>query len=240
MKQTSSPLHLDIQHGDTSFRVAVKRVATARRFTLRVSAATRHATLTMPLRSNFHQAADFAQRHSGWIAARLTRLADEIVIMPGSEIPFRGRLHLIIQSEKKRGTVWIEEHGSAPLLYVAGDPDHAGRRLKDFLKKQARLALDHAVRRYSDQLGLSARGIALKDTKSRWGSCSADGRLNFSWRLIFAPPEILDYLAAHEVAHLKEMNHSRRFWALVRMLYPEYRQAELWLKQNGMTLHRYR
>ena len=240
-RRQPAPTHLDIIHGESIFRVAVKRMAKARRFTLRVSAATRIVTLTMPMSSNFDQATDFAHRHGAWIAARLTKFDDEVPIAPGSEIPFRGKLHQIIHRAEKRGTVWVEhDHETSPQLVVAGLADHAARRVRDFLKKEARVALDQAVERYTTLLGIPARRIALKDTKSRWGSCSADGRLNFSWRLILAPPEILDYLAAHEVAHLKELNHSPRFWKIVASLYPDYKNAEAWLKRHGMALHRYR
>lgn len=240
-RRQSPQTHLDIIDGEVVYRVAVKRMAQARRFTLRISAATRAVTLTMPLRSSFEQAHNFAERHRAWIVDRLTKFDDEVSIAPGSEIPFRGAPHKIIHGDQKRGTVWIErDHDPLPWLIVAGALDHAPRRLRDFLKKEARAALDQAVERYTTQLGIPARRIALKDTRSRWGSCSVDGRLNFSWRLILAPPEILDYLAAHEVAHLKELNHSPRFWELVASLYPDYRKAEAWLKRHGASLHRYR
>ena len=195
----------------------------------------------MPLRADLISARDFVDRHGAWIATRIDRLGGEIAIAPDIEIPFRGVMHRIIHRPHARGTVWFEQDDAkGPCLVVAGSIDHASRRLRDFLKKEARRALDHAVQHYTEALGIPARRIALKDTKSRWGSCSADGRLNFSWRLILAPPEILDYLAAHEVAHLKELNHSPRYWALVASLYPEYRSAESWLKRHGMNLHRYR
>ena len=239
-RQKPLPSHLDIIHGEATFRVAIKRMAKARRFTLRVSAATRVVTLTMPLRSSFDQAADFASRHGGWIADRLNKFDDHVQIAPNAEIPFRGVPHRIIHRGEKRGTVSAEcdEVGSHHLV-VSGQIDHTPRRIRDFLKKEARVALDQAVERYTKILGVPARRIALKDTRSRWGSCSADGRLNFSWRLIFAPPEILDYLAAHEVAHLKELNHSPRFWSIVASLYPDYKKAEAWLKRHGASLHRY-
>jgi predicted metal-dependent hydrolase len=239
-RQKPLPSHLDIIHGEATYRVAVKRMAKARRFTLRVLAATRVVTLTMPIRSSFDQAVDFASRHGGWIADRLNKFDDHVQIAPNAEIPFRGVPHRIIHRGEKRGTVSVErDEQDSPHLIVAGRVDHAPRRVRDFLKKEARLALDQAVERYTKILGIPARRIALKDTRSRWGSCSADGRLNFSWRLIFAPPEILEYLAAHEVAHLKELNHSPRFWSIVASLYPDYKKAEAWLKRHGASLHRY-
>ncbi len=240
-RRATPPSHIDVTHEGAAYRVVVKRAAKAKRLTLRVSAATRAVTLTMPLRGDFKLVADFAQRHGAWIAERIARLDGEILIAPGVEIPFRGESHRIIHRADRRGTVWIEEaEDGASVIVVAGHGDHAARRVKDFLKKEARRALDQAVERYTTALGIPARRIALKDTRSRWGSCSTDGRLNFSWRLILAPPDVLDYLAAHEVAHLKEHNHSSRFWTVVSTLYPEYRKAEAWLKRHGMTLHRYR
>jgi predicted metal-dependent hydrolase len=239
--RTARPSHIEVTHEGHSYRVVLKPSVKAKRLTLRVSAATRAVTLTLPQRSDERLVMDFAQRHSAWIAARMARLEDEIVIAPGALIPFRGTPHHIIHRANARGTVWIEEaQDGASVIVVAGRSDHAARRVKDFLKKEARRALDRAVERYTDALGIPARRIALKDTRSRWGSCSSDGRLNFSWRLIFAPSEILDYLAAHEVAHLKEHNHSARFWATVAVLYPDYKKAEAWLKRNGVSLHRYR
>jgi predicted metal-dependent hydrolase len=110
----------------------------------------------------------------------------------------------------------------------------------DFLKREARRDLDEAVLRHAQKLGVTARRIVLKDTTSRWGSCSISGTLNFSWRLILAPSFVLDYLAAHEVTHLKEHNHSARYWALLEMLYPDIEKAESWLKRHGVDLHRYR
>jgi predicted metal-dependent hydrolase len=113
------------------------------------------------------------------------------------------------------------------------------RRVRDFLEREAKRDLQAAVARHTAALGIPARRITVRDTRSRWGSCSAKGYLNFSWRLILAPPFVLDYLAAHEVAHLKEMNHSPRFWREVHALCPRTEEAERWLKRHGTDLHRY-
>jgi hypothetical protein len=113
------------------------------------------------------------------------------------------------------------------------------RRVRDFLEAEAKRDLSAAVKRYTARLGVDASRITVRDTKSRWGSCSAKGALNFSWRLILAPPFVLDYLAAHEVGHLKEMNHSSRFWRVVHGLCPRTDEAEDWLKRHGTELHRF-
>ena len=240
-RRDPAPTHIDVAHEGDRYRVALRRSAVAKRFTLRVSAAKREVTLTMPQRGSLAVAADFAARHGGWIAERLKRLDAAIDCVPGAVIPFRGIPHLIEHRPEARGTVWVETGpGGETLLVVAGRPEHARRRVADFLKHSAREDLDRAVARHTTRLGIPARKITLKDTTSRWGSCSSSGRLNFSWRLVLAPPEILDYLAAHEVAHLKELNHSARFWRVVSDLFPTYKAAEAWLKRNGAGLHRYR
>src|SRR5262249_38180527 len=121
-------------------------------------------------------------------------------------------------------------HGDVPALVVSGALEHAPRRLKDWMISEARRDLDQRVTSHSRQLGLRARRITLRDQKSRWGSCSADGQLSFSWRLVMAPPVVLDYVAAHEVAHLAEMNHGPRFWRLVETTMPNLEEAKLWLR----------
>jgi predicted metal-dependent hydrolase len=111
-----------------------------------------------------------------------------------------------------------------------------GPRIEAFVKLLARHRLSDACDRYAAQVGRKHAGLTLRDTRSRWGSCSAAGKLMFSWRLAMAPPEVLDYVAAHEVAHLVEMNHAPAFWAVVARLMPDYQRHRNWLKQNGATL----
>ena len=125
-----------------------------------------------------------------------------------------------------------------PAIEVPGEAPHVRRRLVDHLKKEARADLASAVARHAATLGVRPTAIRLKDTTSRWGSASARGVLAFSWRLIMAPPFVLDYVAAHEVAHLKEMNHSDRFWTICERLCPATEAAKDWLKKNGAGLHR--
>lgn len=155
-------------------------------------------------------------------------------------VPLRGEPHRIAHRPGRRGTVWVEAgEGGEPLLCVAGERPHVGRRVADFLRREARSDLDAASRRAADRLGVAVKRIAVRDPVSRWGSCSSAGVLSYSWRLILAPPFVLDYLAIHEVAHLVEMNHSPRFWRIVHRLCPETAQAKAWLDANGADLHRY-
>lgn len=221
--------------------VAVRRSGQARRMTLRVRAATRDVTLTLPSAASITGARDFIERHVGWIEQRLARLPDRIPFEPGEIIPLRGVGHRIVLREGLRGAVRVEPglRGEGPTLVAHGGPQHAARRISDWLKREARKDFAAAVSRHAAALGVTVGRISLKDTTSRWGSCSVAGDLSFSWRLVLAPAFVLDYLAAHEVAHRREMNHGPRYWANVAALVPDYERAEAWLKAHGATLHRY-
>ena len=231
--------HIEVTNGGETFRVALKRVSTSRRFTLRVRAATRDVLLTMPARSSLQSAREFAERHAAWIGVRLARLPRPVEFAPGAVTPLRGIDHTIIHRPGERGVAWIETGARGPLLCVSGDTPHVPRRVADFLKREAREDLQAAVSRHAKRLSVKPKRIVLRDTASRWGSCSSTGGLNFSWRLILAPPFVLDYLAAHEVAHIVHMNHSPLFWKLTRRLFPETDRAETWLKVHGAGLHRF-
>lgn len=240
-RHTPSPsvAEIEVEHDGETYRVALKRLASARRFTLRVRAATRDVLLTMPARSSLKSAREFAERHAAWIGARLARLPLPVAFAPNAVTPLRGLDHKIVHRPSQRGVVWTEISVAGPLICVSGEAPHIARRVGDFLKKEARTDLEAAVARHADRLAVSPRRIVLRDTASRWGSCSSTGALNFSWRLILAPPFVLDYLAAHEVAHIVHMNHSPMFWKLTRRIFPETERAEAWLKAHGAGLHRF-
>lgn len=234
------PDHLQIRHEGTSFQVMLRRRATARRMTLRVSSATRDVVLTVPEHTDLAAAIRFADGHGAWIAGRLARVPERVVFAPGVQIPLRGVPHRILHWSNVRGvtSATLDPVGE-PIIAVAGEAPHVARRVRQFLEREARRDLVTAVKAYTDALERPAKRVTVRDTKSRWGSCSATGCLNFSWRLILAPPFVLDYLAAHEVAHLKEMNHSQRFWRTLRKLCPHTDEAERWLKRHGTELHKY-
>lgn len=221
-------------------RVTVRRHPQARRLTLRVRAVARDVTLTAPIHVPLASAHDFVQRHREWVRVRLVRLPQMVPFEAGALVPVRGEPHLILHRPDLRGTVWsdVTENGT-PALYVAGEAPHVARRVRDHLKREARTELAAAVRRHAKALRVEVGRITLRDTASRWGSCSAKGDLSFSWRLIMAPPFVLDYLAAHEVAHRLEMNHGPRYWRLVEKIFPRRAEAEAWLRHHGAGLHRY-
>jgi predicted metal-dependent hydrolase len=239
-RRSSEPQTIEIVFDNSAFPVRLRRHRQARRYTLRIQATTREVILTIPPRGTLKEASAFALKHGGWIAARLGRLPKAAPFADGAVLPFRGVPHRIAHRPGARGTVWTEtDAGGEPLLCVAGQAPHIDRRIGDFLRREARRDLEFASQRFASDLGVVLRRVVVRDQSSRWGSCSTTGVLSYSWRLVLAPNEVLDYLAAHEVAHLVEMNHSAKFWRLVQRLYPGHEAARAWLDAHGADLHRY-
>jgi predicted metal-dependent hydrolase len=239
-RRPTEPQAIEVVCEDAVFLVRLRRHRQARRYTLRIVAVTREAVLTMPPRGSLREAREFAEKHRAWIATRFGRLPKAAPFAHGSELPLRGAVHAIAHRRGMRGTVWTETDGLGErLLCVAGESEHVSRRITDYLKRQAKRDLEVAVRRYTEVLGVTCRRISIRDQASRWGSCSTSGVLSFSWRLVLAPRFVLDYLAAHEAAHIVHMNHSALFWKLARRLHPGTDRAEAWLKIHGPSLHRF-
>ena len=238
-RRTSEPKDITVAFDGEIYPVRLRRHSQARRYTLRVYAASREVVLTMPPRGSVKQAREFAQKNGAWIAARLRRLPDAMPFAHGTLLPLRGVSHRIDHRKSTRGTVWIETGADMPLLCVAGETPHLPRRVRDFLKREAKRDLEMASGTAAQALGVTIKRVSVRDQSSRWGSCSSTGVLSYSWRLILAPSFVLDYLAVHEVAHLIEMNHSRRFWRVVEKICPDMGRAKAWLDAHGADLHRY-
>jgi len=219
--------------GDPPVEIRVKRSARARRFSLRVAQAGGAVTLSLPVSARLGDALAFARAQEGWIRRALERRPLQASVGAGGTIPFEGRPVQIALAEGVRAPVLRGDS----LLLPARKAAQGGAQVAAFLKAQARARLAAACDRHAAALGRPFRAITLRDTRSRWGSCTSDGRLMFSWRLVMAPPEVLDYVAAHEVAHLAQMNHSPAFWAEVARLCPDYRPRRAWLRSHGAGLH---
>jgi predicted metal-dependent hydrolase len=211
----------------------------ARRLIVKVHPSTGEVPVVAPSRRALEGALAFARSETDWIRKRLARVPKPVLLDVGEHVPFRGEIHHIVEGEKGRAPVWADEEDGEPVILVSGKPEHAPRRIVDYLKREARKTLDARTAFYADKLGIKPRRITVRDTASRWGSCSAQRSLSFSWRLILAPDFVLDYVVAHEVAHMKEMNHSPRFWQLVNMLGADVKRAQRWLADHGTMLHRY-
>jgi predicted metal-dependent hydrolase len=220
--------------GNPPISVHLKRSARARRISLRVSGLDGRVVLTLPNGVNEAEALEFAQEKAEWIRGHIADQPDRVRVGHGVSLPVDGQ-NRVVEPGPGRRVVMREKQ-----LLVPGPDARVQARLQGFLKELARDRLAAASDHYAALLGKPYRGITLRDTRSRWGSCSSAGGLMYSWRLILAPPEVLTYVAAHEVAHLEHMNHSRAFWDTVQQLYGPYQTPRNWLRQNGAGLHRYR
>lgn len=218
--------------GMPEVQVVLRHSARAKRMTLRVSQLDGRVTLTVPKGVPDRDAAEFVWAKENWIRGHLQRRPLGRDVQHGSVIPLEGKEYRIIEAQGRR-IIRAEETLGVPCGPV-------GPRLKSWLKELARDRLAAASDHYSDTLGQRYSKITMRDTRSRWGSCTANGGLMYSWRLIMAPPDVLRYVAAHEVAHLAEMNHSPAFWSQVERLYGAYDVPRNWLRTQGNVLHSYR
>lgn len=221
--------------GSPPIDVTLRRAAGLRRMSLRVSGLDQRVTLSVPRLVARAEALAFLTEKEGWLRAALARAPVRATVGLGSVVPIAGvmtevRAHASRQIVLREGVLW-----------VPADPDgtRTSARVAAFLKDRARAALVPATTDYAARLGRPVGAISLRDTRSRWGSCTADGRIMYSWRLAMAPRVVLDYVAAHEVAHLAHMDHSPRYWACVARLMPDYAVHRAWLKAHGAGLHGY-
>jgi hypothetical protein len=209
--------------------------AKARRLILRLDERRREAVAVAPSRRQMQAAARFAAERVDWISTRLQTIPEAVAFEEGAVFTYRGEPCRITRRGSGRLAKILP--GDPQVLVAPGDEDTLAARVTRYLKKQARADLTRAVERHCATLGAEYKSISVKDTRSRWGSCTADGTLAFSWRLILAPPDVLDYVAAHECAHLLEMNHSPRFWNHVARCCPDWMRQRAWLRTHGALLH---
>ncbi|MGH6853917.1 MAG: M48 family metallopeptidase [Aestuariivirga sp.] len=222
--------------GREELEVVFRRHARARRLVLRLNPEGTAALVTVPHGVSRHRALDFVHLSAPWLANRLQQRGANIALEPGNIIPFRGEDCEIRHVPSRRGIV--EADSVSRLIHVPGELAHVPRRLLDWLKAAARAELAAASEKYANAMNARYRRIVIRDQRSRWGSCSATGVLSYSWRLILTPAYVLDYVAAHEVAHLNHMDHSPAFWRLVLSHCPDASRAKKWLKANGNGVHR--
>ncbi|QCM11326.1 M48 family metallopeptidase [Agrobacterium tumefaciens] len=218
--------------------ITVRENPRATRITLRIEPGGRALKLTIPQGLHHRQVDDFLERHQGWLEGKLLKIGPDDGLGHGATIDIRGISHRIDHTGSLRGLTHISQDADGTaVLKVSGAPEHLRRRVATFLKKEAKADLEKLVAFHARAAGRPVRSISIKDTRSRWGSCSHDGNLSFSWRIVMAPEKVIDYLAAHEVAHLSEMNHGPKFWALCEKLCPHTDEAKEWLKRHGSKLH---
>lgn len=207
----------------------------AKRLILRLDERNREAVAIAPNRRKLSEVAGFAKERVEWLAQQLADLPKEVSLKPGNVFNLRGvPCHISLDGPGRRAVL---DAGDPPILRVPGEEETVYKRVERYLRREAHSDLTVAVEHYCELLGVSARKVTVKDTRTRWGSCTSDGRLAFSWRLVMAPTSVLDYVAAHECAHLLEMNHSSAFWAHVERCRPDWKDARGWLRAHGRALH---
>jgi predicted metal-dependent hydrolase len=214
--------------------VAFRRSARASKISLRIDASQGGIVITLPMRASRRAGLSLLQTHEAWVAEKLAALPSALPFKAGAIVPVCGAPHVITPTRQGRGGAWIE----AGRIYVTGEPQFLARRVTDCLKRLARQKLTALTAEKARLAGLTPKGVRVKDTKTRWGSCAPDGTLAFCWRLILAPDFVQDYVVGHEVAHLRHMNHGRNFWALTEKLTVHRAAASAWLGANGQALLR--
>lgn len=222
-----------IRIGDPEIEVRVKPNARARRMVLRVAKSDVEPTLTVPPGVPLQDARAFLTVHEGWLRLHLATRPKPRVVVDGARVTFGDEMLTVRLHEGRR----MERTGDT--LLVPATRLGVGVRVAAWMKEEARRLCLQGVERCAARLGCAFGRVRLGDPRARWGSCTSRGDLMFSWRLIMAPTAVLDYVIAHEVAHLVEFNHSRRFWALVEQLCPNHATARDWLRRHGAELHAY-
>lgn len=220
--------------GNEILPILIKRHRASRRFVIRYQPSRHAVSLTLPRYASLRQALRFAEEKREWIGRQIEKKPPHIFFTDGQVIPFLGR-DLRLCHRGGRGVVRMEGDS----VFVPGDTAFMARRVREWMKVEAKKEMTARTHTHAFSLGVRVKKITLRDTGSCWGSCSKGGNLSLSWRLAFAPPAVLDYVVAHEVAHIAEHNHSPAFWALVAQLCPHYKQAKAWLTAHGATLHAY-
>src|SRR5579884_571386 len=221
---------------DLGAPLAIRVNPRARRMLLRVDAARRAVELVLPRGVAPGLGLDFLAAKRGWISARLQNLPAAVPFVEGAVIPVLGVPHRIRRERDPAAPPVTLVDGE---IRVRGEPAHLARRVRDHLRELGRRELAARSHRLAERIGKNVKRVVVRDTKSRWGSCSSTGNLSYSWRLVFAPEAVVDYVVAHEVAHLAELNHGPRFWRLVAALVPDSAGPRAWLKRHRGRLFSY-
>ncbi len=222
--------------------VTLRRDPRARRIILRIDGqgdGGDGVAVTLPRGASVAEGLALVRKKADWVLEGLSRLTPRVAFADGAVVPLGGADHLIRHVPGGRGVTRGVVRREGGEILISGRTEHVTRRIRDWFRVQARSEIGPRVREKASRLGRPAGLITIRDTKSRWGSCSADGNMSFCWRLVMAPVQVLDYVVAHEVAHLAEANHGFGFWRVVDGLTADADGAREWLRKNGEALHRY-
>lgn len=224
----------DIQQ-TLGMEIKIIKSPSAKRLTLRIDAKERIPVLSIPPRCSSTRAVDFVNQHREWIAESLTKIPIAKSFEDGETISILGKTYVICHSPQSRRGVYIEEN----ILYVSGAKEFLHRRICDYIKKAAKKEFLMISQQLANKINCQVKSVSIKDTKSRWGSCSSLDNINYNWRIALAPDFVIYYLIAHEVSHLKHPDHSKNFWQCVKNLDPHCAEGRHWLKTKGKELYLY-
>ncbi len=216
------------------FETKIKKSSIAKKITLRIDEKERVPLLTIPTKCSQHQAINFLKANYNWIINTLAKLPPQTKFHNGDNLSFFGKNYTILHSPEQKGSFFEKD-----FIKISGKTEFLHRRTVDFLKKQTLIKLTDMSIQKASLLGCKINSITIKDTKSRWGSCSTLGNINYNWRICMAPTEIINYLVCHETTHLKHPNHSSSFWQTLESICPNYKECRNWLKINGKNLYKY-
>jgi predicted metal-dependent hydrolase len=212
----------------------VRRNRQARRVVLRIDVEAGGIALTLPGRTALAEGLALAHERADWVIRCLDKLPARIAFVDGATLPLLGNDTTIRHAPDTRHGV-VHQGGE---LIVSGAREHLARRTADWLKREAKREIAQRAGPMAERIERTITGLAVRDTRSRWGSCTPDGKLSFCWRLILTPEWVLDYVVAHEVAHLAHLNHGPKFWATVKALGVNPEKARAWLDVHAERLQR--
>jgi len=193
------------------------------------------ALVTLPSRVSEREGLLMVEEKADWIFRKLDNLPPRTLFKNGAQIPYLGWDHIICHDPDQKEIAIRTENE----IRMAGRPEHLSRRLEDWLRREAKAVIQPKAVKMAAKSNKPIGRVTIRDTKTRWGSCAPNGNLSFCWRLIMCPEWVINYVVAHEVAHLSHMNHSKEFWQTVSSLDVATESARTWLKQNAQRLHRY-
>ena len=217
------------------FQIKIRKSLTARRITLRACQVTGGLRITIPPNLKTSDLRNFINKNMNWVRSNLRKLSPSVSVINGVIIPVKGKNRKILTDPNLKSSYLLKETE----LIIPNTKGPIQSHVKFVLKKIAEDYFRITCEHYAGMLGVKFEKISMRDPKSRWGSCSSERKLMFSWRLIMAPSEIGSYVAAHEISHLLHMNHSRKFWTVVESIYPNYCDQRDWLRENGRGLHKF-
>jgi len=224
-----------LQVGEEVLPLVIRRHQRAKRICLRYNPTDHAISLTLPRHARVSDGLLFMTQKSEWLIETLKEMPCKKQIKPGAVIPLMGA-RVRVRHDANMRKAW---ELADDLLTVSGEREFFQRRMTEALKKIAKKEISVLAQRYAKRIDKRVSRVTVRDTRSRWGSCSSTGNLSFSWRLIFAPTEVFEYVVAHEVAHLRHMNHGTKFWEVVHALCPDYEVARVWLRLHGRELYRF-